>query len=100
MFAERIFERSRGVVWDDGLGAFFGRSFSDVIGIVSRIGDDKFGRGCFEESAGSRGVDVLAPGEDDADWAPRSAHSQVDLGALAGSAASEGLILSPLFAPL
>ena len=61
MFVERIFERSRGVVWDDGLGAFFGRSFSDVIGIVSRIGDDKFGRGCFEESAGLRGVAFLAP---------------------------------------
>ena len=100
MFAERIFERSRGVVWDDGLGAFFGRSFSDVIGIVSRIGDDKFGRGCFEESAGLRGVAFLAPGEDETDRAPQSAHSQVDLGAQAASRASDGLILSPLFAPL
>jgi hypothetical protein len=27
--AERIFERRRGVVRDDGLGAFFGRSFSE-----------------------------------------------------------------------
>jgi hypothetical protein len=45
MFVERIFERSRGIVGDDGLGAFFDCSFSDVIGIVSRSGNDKFGRG-------------------------------------------------------
>ena len=100
MFVERIFERSRGIVGDDGLGAFFGGSFSDVIGIVSRIGDDKFGRGCFEKSAGLRGVAFLARGEDETDRAPQPAHSQVDLGAQAASRASDGLILSPPFAPL
>lgn len=100
MFVERIFERSRGIVGDDGLGAFFGCSFSDVIGIVSRIGDDKFGRGCFEKSAGLRGVAFLARGEDETDRAPQPAHSQVDLGAQAASRASDGLILSPPFAPL
>jgi hypothetical protein len=36
------------------LGAFFDCSFSDGIGIVSCIGDDKFGRGGFEKSAGLR----------------------------------------------
>jgi hypothetical protein len=53
-----------------------------VIGIVSRIGDDKFGRGCFEKSAGLRGVAFLARGEDETDRAssPRTA---VDLGAQA-----------------
>ena len=64
------------------MGAFLGCSFSDVIGIVSRIGDDKFGRGCFEKSAGLRGVAFLARGEDETDRAssPRTA---VDLGAQA-----------------
>jgi len=82
------------------LGAFFGCSFSDVIGIVSRIGDDKLGRDCFEKSAGLRGVAFLAGGEDETDRAPQSAHRQMDLGAQAASRASDGLILSPPFAPL
>jgi len=100
MFVERIFERSRRVVGYNGLGTSFGCSFSDVIGIVSRIGDDKFGRSRFEKSAGLRGVAFLARGEDETDGAPQSAHSQVDLGAQAASRASDGLILSPPFAPL
>lgn len=82
------------------MGAPFGRSFSDVIGIVSCIGDDKFGRGGFEKSAGLWGVASLARGEDETDRASQSAHSQVDLGAQAASRASDGLILSPPFAPL
>jgi hypothetical protein len=100
MFVERIFERSRGIVGADGLGAFFGCSFSDVIGIVSCVGDDKFSRGCSEKSVGLRGVAFLARSEDETDRASQSAHSQVDLGAQAASRASDGLILSPPFAPL
>jgi hypothetical protein len=98
--AERIFERRRGVVRDDGLGAFFGRSFSEWSASKGRIGDDKFGHGCFKKSAGLRGVAFLARGEDETGWAAQSAHSQVDLGAQAASRASDGLILSPPFAPL
>ena len=91
MFVERIFEQSRGIVGDDGLCAFFGCSFSDVVGIVSGVGDDKFSRGCFEKSAGLRGVAFLARGEEETDRAPQSAHRQVDLGAQAAPRASDSL---------
>ena len=60
MFVERIFEQSRGIVGDDGLCAFFGCSFSDVVGIVSGVGDDKFSRGC-EKSAGFAGRRLSGP---------------------------------------
>ena len=98
--AERIFERRRGVVRDDGLCAFFRPQLLGVVGIESGIGDDKFGRGCFKKSAGLRGIAFLARGEEETGWAAQSAHSQVDLGAQAAPRASDGLILSPPFAPL
>ena len=82
------------------MGAFLGCSFSDVIGIVSRIGDDKFGRGSFEKSAGLRGVAFLARGEDETDRASSPRRARWILVLRPASRASDGLILSPLFALL
>jgi hypothetical protein len=40
---EWMFDRSRRIVRNDGLGSFRGGGLADVIGIVSGIGDDKLG---------------------------------------------------------
>ena len=85
--AERIFERRRGVVRDDGLGAFFGRGFSEWS--ASKAASAMIGRMLRRALVG--GI-ALA---EQTGWAAQSAHSQVDLGAQAASRASDGPIFSP-----
>jgi len=85
MLVERVFQRSRGVVRNDGFGAFFGDSVANVVGVVSCVGDDELGRRAFHKCGSLRGVALLTGREDETDGASQSAHGQVDLGAQAAS---------------
>jgi hypothetical protein len=38
-FVERVFQRSRGVVWNDGFGAHGGSGIANVVGVVGCVGD-------------------------------------------------------------
>jgi hypothetical protein len=82
------------------LSAFVGCSVADVISVVGSVCDDKLSRGSVEKYASLWGVTFLAGGEHEANGTSQATHSQMDFGAQAASRASDGLILSPPFAPL
>jgi hypothetical protein len=71
MLVERVLLGARGVVGNNSEGAFVGNRLAEMVGVIGSVGDDDLGGG-----------------------------SQMDLGAQAATRASDGLIRSPLFAPL
>lgn len=100
MGIERILAGPRGVVWNDSLGAFCRDGVADVVGVVSGVSDDDLGGCAIKEETSLRRIARLACGEDEADRAAEPPNGKMDLGAQAAARTSEGLILSPPFAPL
>ena len=72
----------------------------EVIGVISSIGDDDIGGHTVDERSGLRGVTGLAGGQGEANRTSQAANGEVDLGGQAAARASDGLIVSPPFAPL
>src|SRR5258708_28297268 len=100
MLVERVLVGGRGVVGKDGERALVGDRLADMVGVIGGVGHDDLGGEALDQGAGLRRIASLAGREDEAHRAPQAADSQMDLGAQASTRASDGLILSPLFAPL
>ena len=97
---ERVLESTRGIVGNDRLGSFGADGLADVVGIVGGIGDDDVGRCAVEKCPGLRSVALVAGGENEADWAAQPADGKMNFSGQAAARASDGLIVSPPFAPL
>ena len=97
---EQILLCPRGIVWNDGLCAFCGDNGSEGVGIVGCISHDEIGRKAFNERLGLRSIAGLACRQEEPDRTAQAADSQMDFGRQAAARSSDGLILSPPFAPL
>lgn len=97
---ERVLAGARRVVGDHGLGSHLDDRLADMVGVVSGISDDDLGRCAIEEDAGLRSIARLACSEDEAHRAAEPSDGEMDFGAQAAARTSDGLILSPPFAPL
>ena len=97
---DRIFERARGIVRNDGSGPFFGNGLADVVGIISRVGDHEVGGGAVEKCCGLWSITFVAGREHEAYRTAKPPHRQVNFRAQATARTSDRLILSPPFAPL
>ena len=99
MLVERMLERARRIVGNDGLGAFLGDGLADVVSIVGGVSDDHRCGGALKEANSLRRIALLASGEDETHRTSQTARSQVDLCTQAAARASDSLILSPPLAP-
>lgn len=97
---ERVLAGSRWVVRNDGLGTLLCDGLANVVGVIGGIGDDKLGRGTIEQATGLRSVAGLAGCEEEADRAAEPSDGEMDFGGQTAARTSDGLILSPPFAPL
>ena len=71
-----------------------------MVGVISGVGHHDLRGEALDQGAGLRRIASLAGREDEPHRAPQATDSQMDLGAQASTRASDGLIVSPLFAPL
>ena len=70
-----------------------------MIGVVGLVGDEVLTRGVGDQPVGLGDVVRLAAGEDEAQRITQSVDGDVDFACQAAARASDGLILSPPFAP-
>ena len=100
MLVERVLLGARGVVGDDGECALVGDRLAEMVGVIGGVGHDDLGGKAVDQGAGLWRITSLAGREDEPHRASQPTDSQMDLGAQAATRAPDGLILSPLFAPL
>lgn len=97
---ERMFKRARGIVRNDSCGSFVGNGIADVICIIGRVGNHELGGLAVEKCRGLWSVTSMASRENESYRTAKSSHGQMNFGAQAAARTSDGLILSPPFAPL
>src|SRR5258708_7416237 len=100
MLVEWVLLCARGIVGNDGEGALVGDHLAEMVGVIGGVGHDDLGGKAVGQGAGLWGIAFLAGREDEPHRASQTTDSQMDLGAQATARAPDGLILSPLFAPL
>src|SRR3954451_2513893 len=97
MLVQRIFERARRVVGNDGDGFLRGDVLAQVIGVVGCVRHDNLGREAFDQGCCLRGVALLTCGQDESHWAPQASNGQMYFGAQATTRAAKRLIFRPPF---
>src|SRR5262245_50222011 len=100
MCVDRMLKRARGVVRYDGCGPLFGDGHTDVVRVVSGVCDHELGDLAIEKCCSPWSVAFVAGGEDEPYRTAKSSHRQVNFRAQTAARTSDGLILSPPFAPL
>jgi hypothetical protein len=93
---DRLFSRSEG--GDHGIAAE-GEKGSELVGVVSLIGNDVSGGKAVDQGLGLRAVVDLACRGDQTQRVAQSIDGDVDLGGQATARAPDRLILTPPFAP-
>ena len=99
MFVERIFDRARRVVGDDGERALGGDGLAQVIGVIGCIGHYDLGGQSFDQFGGLRRIALLTCGKREPNGTSQASNGQMYLGAQAPARAADCLIFRLIFRP-